>query len=217
MKDKIKRIEYIIKILVGLFIIGTAFYGYHYKPQYMYELTFISNFISGLLLLTDGILNLFLTKKLPVMFYQFVLPCTNTVFFTVVFKLLGLHDFNFDGAFFFMHAINPVVFFILFLFGTELKWKGKRDSVIRIFLSPIMIMAYVLFDFIRYTITGEFVYGLIPTNKITVVSTVLIGIGLYLLMMFMSYGILELKKYVQACLQKSKGGNGSIETGRGNY
>lgn len=82
------------------------------------------------------------------------------------------------------------------MFGTELEWKDKKDYVTRIFLLQIMIMGYVLFDLIRYWITGEFVYGLISTNKITVVSVLLIGIGLYLLMVFMSYVLSELKQYV---------------------
>lgn len=39
----------VVKIIVGLFIMGTALWGYHYDPSHMYELTFISNFSCGLL------------------------------------------------------------------------------------------------------------------------------------------------------------------------
>ena len=40
-------------------------------------------------------------------------------------------------------------------------------------------------------------YGLISTERITIISAMLIGIGFYLLMAFMSYGLIDLKLYVQ--------------------
>lgn len=177
---------------------GTALWGYHYEPRYMYELTFLSNFSCGLLLLADGIMNVWKQKELPVLLYQFILPCTNTVFFTVLFQLFGWHDFNFSGMFFFMHVVNPPLFLLLYLFCTELRLKDNRDYKKRIFIAPAMIMLYALFDLVRYMITGELVYGLISADKLTVVSVPLIGIVFYLLMAFMSYGLLELKQFVQS-------------------
>lgn len=187
----------IIKIIAGLFIMGTALWGYHYEPQYMYELTFVSNFSCGLLLIVDGILDLLKKKALPLILYQVVLPCINTVFFTVIFELFGLHDFDFEGMFFFMHVTNPLIFMLVYLFCTKLELKSKRDYLKRIFIAPVMIMVYALFDLIRYLVTGELVYGLIVKDKITYISVPAIGIVLYLLMAFMSYGLLELKLFVQ--------------------
>ena len=43
----------------------------------------------------------------------------------------------------------------------------------------------------------ELVYGLINEESLNAVSVPLIGIGFYLLMAFMSYGLLDLKLYVQ--------------------
>ena len=60
-----------------------------------------------------------------------------------------------------------------------------------------MIMSYALFDLIRFILTGELVYGLVATDALNYISVPLIGIVLYLLMAFMSYGLLELKLYVQ--------------------
>lgn len=187
----------IIKIVVGIFIMGTALWGYHYEPKYMYELTFLSNFTCGLVLVLDGIVNMIKDKSLPVILYQLVLPCIGTVFFTVVFKIFGWYDFNFSGSFFFLHALNPPLFLLTYLFGTSLEIKNKSDYIRRIFVAPLVIMAYVLFDLIRFIITGEFVYGLLPSDKINFISIPLIGIVLYLLMAFMSYGLQELKLYVQ--------------------
>lgn len=64
-----------------------------------------------------------------------------------------------------------------------------------------MIMLYVVFDFIRFLITGELVYGLIAVDKLNFISAPLVGIALYLLMAFMSYGLIELKLHVQKKLK----------------
>ena len=73
----------------------------------------------------------------------------------------------------------------------------------RILISPLMIMCYLLFDYIRYIATGNLVYGLIPTEGITVISAMLIGIGFYSLMAFMSYGLIDLKLIVQKKVKHS--------------
>ena len=56
--------------------------------------------------------------------------------------------------FFFMHAVNPIVFLLIYLFSTRLELK-KTDYVRRIFIAPALIMAYALFDLIRFIIIGE--------------------------------------------------------------
>ena len=197
-----KAIIKIVKIIAGLFILGTVLWGYNFDFSYMYELTFISNSSCGLLLLLDGTVSLFKKKALPAFLYQLVLPCINTVFFSVFFKIFGWHDFNFSGGFFFMHGINPIVFMLIYLFFTKLEIKNKTDYVRRIFIAPAMIMAYALFDLIRFIITGELVYGLIASDNLNYISVPLIGIGLYLLMAFMSYGLLDLKLYVQKKIER---------------
>ena len=85
----------------------------------------------------------------------------------------------------------------MYLFMTKLEIRDKKDYVRRIFIAPTMIMAYALFDLIRFIMTDELVYGLIAPDKLNYISVPLIGIGLYLLMAFMSYGLLDLKLYVQ--------------------
>lgn len=186
-----------IKIIAGLFIISTAIFGYSPQPKYMYELTFLSNFFCGLLLFADGITEITRKKSLPAILYQIILPCTNVVFFTVIFQVLGLHSFNFDGMFFFLHIINPPLFLLIYLFCTELNIKDKRDYLKRVFVSPVLVMIYALFDLIRFIITGNLVYGLISTDKIGVASVTVIGVSLYLLIAFMGYGLIELKLFAQ--------------------
>lgn len=73
----------IVKILIGFFIILSALVGYNFNPAYMYQLTFISNALCGLLLMTDGLVVMITKKSLPVILYQFVLPCILTSFCSV--------------------------------------------------------------------------------------------------------------------------------------
>ena len=186
-----------IKIFLGVAIIATAIIGYRNSLEYTYELTFLSNSICGLVLLLDGTLYCIFKKNIPIIIYQMVLLCTNVVFFTCIFSLLGWHSFNLNGAFFFLHAINPPLFMVIFMFFTKLKIKDKTDYIKRIFISPLLIIGYIIFDFIRYFITGRLVYGLVNTESLTAVSVPLIGIGFYLLMAFMSYGLIDLKLYIQ--------------------
>ena len=192
-----------IKLIDGIFIILTAIWGYHNSIDHMYELTFISNTSCGIVLLSDGLIELSIKKNVPAWIYQIVLLCTNVVFFCCVFTLLGWHSFNFSGAFFFLHVINPPLFLAIYLFCTELKIEGKSDYIRRIFISPLMIMSYLLFDYIRYIITGDLVYGLLPTESLTFVAAMLIGIGFYLLMAFMTYGLIDLKLYIQKKINHS--------------
>lgn len=187
----------IIKILIGITAILSAIIGYRNSLDHFYELTFLSNLSCGLLLLVDGVLCYFNRKSVPIILYQMIILCTNVVFFTCIFTLLGLHSFNFSGAFTFLHAINPPLFLMAYLFFTELKIRDKTDYIKRIFISPLLIMVYLCFDYIRYLFTGTFVYGLVDAEKLSAVTILLIGIGFYFLMAFMSYGLIELKLHIQ--------------------
>jgi membrane protein CcdC involved in cytochrome C biogenesis len=192
----------IVKILIGFFIILSALVGYNFNPAYMYQLTFISNALCGLLLMTDGLVVMITKKSLPVILYQFVLPCILTSFCSVFFVIFGWHDFNFSGMFFFMHVINPVVVLAMYLFTTKLELKDKTDYVRRIFIAPAFVVSYALFDYIRFLITGDLVYGLVSAENLTFINAFIIGVCFYASIAFMSYGLLELKLYVQKKMEE---------------
>lgn len=187
----------LIKIFIGLAIIASAIVGYRNSLDYLYELTFLSNLACGLVLAADGVIYYIYKKNIPSIVYQMVVLCTNVVFFTCIFTLFGWHSFNFSGAFIFLHAINPVLFLGSYLLLTELHIKDKTDYIKRIFISPALIMGYLIFDYLRYLATGELVYGLVNTQSLTPIPAALIGVGFYLLMAFMSYGLTQLKIYIQ--------------------
>ena len=55
-------IKNIVKIAVGLLMIVNVLIGYIPQPEYLVELTCISNTLGGLLLLIDGIFNVIKKK-----------------------------------------------------------------------------------------------------------------------------------------------------------
>ena len=187
----------IIKIISGLLAISTAVLGYIDYWEYLHELTFLSNLLCGIVVLTDGLFGLTLKKRVPVLIYQMPVLCISVVFFTSLLSLLGPHPFRFSGAFFFLHGVNPPVILAIYLFCGKLPDKGKRDYALHIFASPLLIMGYLLFDYIRYTATGYFIYGLIPTEYVNTGSVVLIGAIFYVLMVFLSWCFLRLKRLLQ--------------------
>lgn len=65
----IKRYIGVLKIIIGLFMIITVIIGYLPEPEYIIELTCISNALGGILLITDGIINALKGTKIPSILY----------------------------------------------------------------------------------------------------------------------------------------------------
>lgn len=51
-------ISHVVKMIIGFWMILTVLIGYIPQPEYLIELTCISNMLGGLLLLADGILGI---------------------------------------------------------------------------------------------------------------------------------------------------------------
>ena len=52
-----------IQIIAGILIVLTAIWGYRNSTDHMYELTFISTTTCGIVLLSDGLIELSMNKK----------------------------------------------------------------------------------------------------------------------------------------------------------
>ena len=150
-------IKNIFKIIVGLFMIAVVLIGYIPQPEYLVELTCVSNMLGGLLLLLDGVLNITKKKAFPNAFY--------------------------------MNITVSILYYIIFV--------NEQDRKVGYVLkAPIMIMAYVLFDYIHYQFTGEFVYGFINSEKFTLVYAIIAGIVIYVLMYLLSLILFVLNRLV---------------------
>ena len=57
----------------------------------------------------------------------------------------------------------------------------RKFNVAEIAWSPIFVLLYLLFDYIRFRFVGSFVYGLFPTEKMSLLNAMVIGIIMYIL------------------------------------
>ena len=158
----------IVQLVIGLMMIVTLLVGYLPIPEYLVELTCVSNMLGGVLLTIDGILSICRKKNLSSNLYRAVCVCILTVFFICLGSLTGFFHFNFKGAFFFLHVINPIAF----------------------------VGCYLLFDYIRCQFTGKFVYGFAEPDVLTFPYAVLIGIAVYIIMMLFSFCLLKVNKVI---------------------
>lgn len=182
----------IVKIMMGLLIFVVVFVGYIPQPEYLIELTCVSNTLGGLLLFTDGIFSITKKKTCPNSFYLNVTVSLLVVFFVCMGSLTGVYKFNFSGAFFFMHVINPIAFLIYYML-----FVNEHDRKIKFVLTaPTMTMTYFLFDCTRYKFTGEFVYGFIDSEELTLIRAIIAGIAFYILMYLLSLSLFILNKLV---------------------
>lgn len=185
----------ILKITAGLFILTTVCIGYHTRIL-LYELTFLFNFLSSIVLITDGIFHYYTQKYLRTGWYHMLLVCGMVVFITCHISLLGFGSFSFKGAFFFLHAINPPLFTILYLFTVDDSPPSPLAVRIQIFMSPLWIFIYLLFDYTRYLKTGTFVYDIFPPEALTPIMIPCLCITFYLLMVVITWCLITLNHLI---------------------
>lgn len=74
---------------------------------------------------------------------------------------------------------------------------NEQDRKIKsVLTAPIMTMMYVLFDYIRYQFTGEFVYGFIDSGELTLACAIVAGIIIYAFMYLFSLLLFALNRLV---------------------
>lgn len=183
----------IIKIVAGLMMIASVLIGYIPQPEYLVELTCVSNTLAGLLLLADGILEITKKKGLPDFFYLNVAVSILMVFLVCIGSFTGAYKLNFKGAFFLMHIINPVVFVLCYLFFVN----GQGRRIRFVFTAPVMVMLYFVFDYIRSWFVGKFVYGFVEPGELTFLNAIITGIVMYIFMFLLGLGIFGLNRFVQ--------------------
>lgn len=168
----------VFELLVGLMMLISALYTYIPEAQYMYELTFISNIVGAGLFFLDVVYIHVKQKGLPSVLFLMETVTISTVFLIVVgCTAFGLAHFNFSGGMFFLHIVNPILFIGFYLFVES----ESKFNLIKVVLSPIFVMAYLLFDYIRFLFVGSFVYGLFPAEKMSLLNVIVIGVVTYIL------------------------------------
>lgn len=165
-----KTIKSYINIALGILFCGSVLIGYIPIPKYVIELTCISNSCIGILLFFTGINILRKKKNFPSIIYHMWLVA---ILLVCIISCVG--HFNFHGAFFFLHLVNPLVFLVYYMVFID-----DTKETRKILLTPIPVMIYLIFDYIIGILRGKFVYGIFEVNEITFSNIILIMCGIYI-------------------------------------
>lgn len=103
------------------------------------ELTFLSNFLSGILFFIGGIRG-FLRKK----DFSRTLYLNATMVLTLVMVVATVFDMNRNFSLFFLHIINPIIGIIMFLLFTSKEEKYSNKRLFTSLIFPTLYLAYAI-------------------------------------------------------------------------
>ena len=179
-----------ISIALGILFCGSVLIGYMPIPEYTLELTCISNLCIGILLLFTGINTTKKKIKIPSVIYHMWLV---TILLVCIISCVG--HFNFHGAFFFLHLVNPLLFLIYYLVFIDDTKRSKQ-----ILLTPFPVLFYLIFDYIVGKLRGRFIYGIFEVKETDFASLLLILCGVCLSLLV----IAVITQYINQKLKRLK-------------
>lgn len=165
-----RSIQAYINIALSILFCGSVLMGYMPIPEYIIELTCISNSCIGILLFFTGINLLRKKERFPSIIYHMWLV---TILLVCIISCVG--HFNFHGAFFFLHLVNPIIFLIYYMVFID-----DTKKIEKILFTPIPVMIYLIFDYIIGMLRGTFVYGIFEVNETNLTYIVLVICGVYI-------------------------------------
>ena len=108
-------------------------------------------------------------------------------------SLSGAYHMNFEGAFFYLHALSPVLFILCYiLFFND----REGNAVKKLLVTPVLMLLYLLFDFVLGKFRGSFVYGFFKPDEVSITDALIIGVVFYLMMFAVGGLFLFLNKLV---------------------
>lgn len=130
----------------------------------------------GILLIFTGINFIVKGKSFSSVLYHMGLV---TILLVCIVSCVG--HFNFQGAFFFLHLVNPVLFLLYYMIFIE------DDKTFRkILYTPIPVIIYLAFDYIIGRVTGHFVYGIFDVNEMNLMLMILVVCGIYIILIVLA-------------------------------
>ena len=186
----IGTMKYMIQLITGLFFLVQVVIAY--LPSvlenglYEFELTFLSNFIMGMIFIIGGLMGSIKKRDLPQVIYM-----NSVVLLQIVFLICMafINEFNFSGPFIFLHIVDPIIATIeVFLFCES----RKKLTAITILSSLIFPMVYLTYAIIYGYVSGNWLYGIIniPDRGLGFVSCVVLGTALVIIgLTWLQYGI----------------------------
>ena len=146
-----KLLRPIITVVLSLLFISTVLYGYWGQFEYMYELTFLSNLITGIFLLVVAVLQ-FKGKKVPQILY---LNFTTILLLVFIVCMAFINDFKFSGAFIFLHVLNPIFLLVYYFVFCNMNDTKRVISVLSVTIMPLL---YLIFAVVYGQVTGNYIY-----------------------------------------------------------
>lgn len=181
MKNKIHAF---INFGLAAILIISDIIGYWPIPEFIVELTCISNFAIGIILILSGIRILKGKNHFPNIVYSTALVTIMLVFIICLGSLSGMYRMNFTGAFLFLHVINPILFLLYYMVFINEKQNGTYKAVL---LTPICALIYLGSDYIIGSIANKFVYGFFEPGELDFLMAILVGLTFYGFMLIIGY------------------------------
>lgn len=186
MKDKIRNI---CDLTLGILFIITTILGYYKDISYMSEYCFISGIIVGIIFISSFIYYIKNKTHFPVWIYSNCMISTLIIFIaTIIIRL------NLDGAFWFIHIINPLLLFVYWCVFCD---HTKVSNQLLIATNIIFPICYMLFAQLIFIITKKCPF---PAKLILVGNPwyIVIGciIGLCIVFLLLGYALHFINKYI---------------------
>lgn len=155
------KAQAILKLGIGLIMLISVLWGYSPIP-FSNEYTFLSNAAECLIMIFAGIILLTRKKHIPT-YIDLCMVIMSLIMLGIC--LTSISVFSFDGAFLFLHVINPVLLLLHWIFIVE---KGKIRSPLYVLTVLIFPLAYITYLFIFGYITGDYIYPVFDVNALGV-------------------------------------------------
>lgn len=170
MKEKIKNIY---ELILGLLFIVSVILGYYKDISHMSEYCFISGMLVGIIFLTSFYMGRFKNKSLPTWLY---FDCmVNIIIIFIATIAIGL---SLEGAFWFIHIINPLLLFVYWCIFCD---HSQFDKSMLVMTDTVFPICYFTFAAILWVTVGicPFPASLLLIDR-SVIQVVL-GVGAVLL------------------------------------
>lgn len=190
-KDKIRNI---CNLILGMLFVLTTILGYYKDVSYMSEYCFISGIIVGLILISSYVCN---KNKIcfPEWIYANCVVTTIVIFIATIIVNLSL-----EGAFWFIHIINPV---LLFLYWCIFCDHTKIKNQLLIATNLIYPICYIIFAQAIFSITKKCPFPaklILVGNSWYIIAYYIIGICFVFLLL--GYGLHFSNKFIRKILKK---------------
>ena len=187
-----KKIIPISKIVLGACMVVFALIGYIPIPADLIEMTFISNLACGIILIVDGIL-FFKEKSVPTFVYRNAAVCIFFVFLICTGSLFGAYRMNFKGVFFALHTVFPILFILMYILFVR---DNDGKLFVKVAITPVMMIVYLLFDYILGLIRGKFIYDMFAVEELSFGWALLAGVVIYLFLAFVGWAFIYFNSVV---------------------